>query len=87
MNILLFFIPMFWTGPPIPFPDCVEPVGNDSVILHADPLVPGCGLEEAYQNMYYYMRELNYRVVNQSEDFAGASSDKVPGTLTMEKKK
>jgi len=87
MNILLLVIPILWTGPAIPYPDCVEIVSNNSVILHADPLVSGCSEQEVYQNMYYYQRELGFNVVNESKDFGGTSHGSSPEWLTMEKNK
>jgi hypothetical protein len=42
MNIILFLIPLFWTGVPIPHPDCVEIVDENTVILHAEPTMTEC---------------------------------------------
>lgn len=74
MIILLLLIPLFWTGPRIPCPDCVEPIDNDTLILHSD-----CGNAEMYENMYFY-RDQGYHVVRQN------ISDNT-WTITMEKGK
>ncbi len=86
MNILLFFIPLLWTGVPIPHPDCVEIVDDNTVILHAEPTMSECDdFLEIHDNMEYY-RGLGY--YNTSRGGLHVTDDlKEQGIVIMEKLK
>jgi hypothetical protein len=85
MNILLFFIPLFWTGVPIPHPDCVELVDANTVIIHAEPTMTECDdFMEFYENEQYYIG-LGY---NKTDGGLHVTDDlKEQGAIKMEKLK
>jgi hypothetical protein len=83
---LLLFIPLLWTGPPIPHPDCVEIIDADTVILHAEPTMDECDdWLEIWENLDYY-RGLGYNRTGSNMhvvEVPGGLEEQ--GTITMEK--
>jgi len=81
IDIVMMIISVVWTGP-IPHPDCVEHVDNNTVILHAEPTTLVCGFRETLDNRDYY-QALGYNVTQDNlhlnQDGSGT------GTMTMEK--
>jgi len=88
MSIILLLVPLFWTGSgPIPYPDCVEIVDNNTVKLHSDFSVRGCGLQELLENSQYYTSRGYNKTQSDMEPSDRPGFLTGEGTMTFEKMK